>query len=58
MSARYALITGAVPSGRRVSERPFRSSNVYISFVTTSLVSPEVREKSSVASNPGVSTYR
>jgi hypothetical protein len=56
--ARYARTTGAVPSGRSVSERPPRSTKVYISLDTTSLDSPEVRVNSSVCSNVGVSTYR
>ena len=47
---------GAVPSGRSVTERPPLSSNVYISFVTTSEVCPAVRANSSVCSNVGVST--
>jgi hypothetical protein len=47
-----------VDSGFSVSERPPLSSNVYISFVTTSLEPPEVRSKSSVCSIAGVSTYR
>src|SRR6266545_1300321 len=51
-------MTGAVPSGRRVSWRPPRSVNVYISLVTMSLDWPEVRLNSSVRSNTGVSTYR
>jgi hypothetical protein len=46
----------AVCSGRRVSERPPLSSNVYISLVTTSEVSPDVRANSSVCSKVGVST--
>ena len=45
---------GAVPSGRSVSERPPRSSKVYISLCTTSEPSPEVRRKSAVSSKPGV----
>jgi hypothetical protein len=39
-----------------VSDRSLRSRNVYISLLTTSLVSPLVRANSSVCSNPGVST--
>jgi hypothetical protein len=50
----YARQIGAVPSGRSVSERPPRSSNVYISFWTMSLPAPAVRRKSSVSSKPGV----
>ena len=49
----YARQTGAVPSGRRVSERPPPSSNVYISFCTISVASPTPRENSSVDSNVG-----
>ena len=45
---------GAVASGRSVSERPPRSSKVYISFWTTSEPSPEVRWISAVSSNAGV----
>jgi len=52
---RYARTTDAVVSGRRVSDLPPLSSNVYISLVTTSEVSPDVRENSSVCSNVGVS---
>ena len=44
----------AVASGRRVMESPPRSSNVYISFVTTSEVSPRVRENTRVSSKIGV----
>lgn len=44
----------AVPSGRRVIERPPLSRKVYISFCTTSVVSPTPRENSSVCSNTGV----
>jgi len=44
----------AVPSGRSVMERPPLSSNVYICFSTTSVVSPTERRKSSVCSNTGV----
>ena len=55
---RYARTIGAVPSGRRVSRRPARSSNVYISFCTTSEPAPAVRLKSSVSSKPGVSIGR
>ena len=36
-------------------ERPPRSSNVYISFDTTSVDSPTPRVKSSVSSNTGSS---
>ena len=53
---RYARTMLAVCSGRSVSERPPLSSNVYISFVTTSDVSPDVLVNSSVCSNMGVST--
>jgi hypothetical protein len=51
-----ARISPAVSSGRRVSERPPRSSKVYISLVTTSVDSPTPREKTAVSSNTGVST--
>src|SRR5215212_440553 len=54
----YARQTGAVPSGRRVIERPPLSSKVYISFCTTSVDSPTPRANSSVASNVGVSMRR
>ena len=50
-----ALTTPAVPSGRRVIERPPLSSNVYISLRTTSVDSPTPRVKSSVSSNTGSS---
>ena len=53
--SRYARQTGAVPSGRSVSEPPPPSSNVYISFCTTSVDSPTPRANSSVASKVGVS---
>ena len=43
----------AVPSGRRVMERPPLSSKVYISFCTTSVVSPTDRLNSSVCSKVG-----
>ena len=48
----------AVPSGRRVIERPPLSSKVYICFSTTSVVSPTPRKNSSVCSNTGVRTSR
>ena len=48
-----ARITGAVPSGRRVSELPLLSSKVYISFSTMSVLSPMERQKSSVFSTTG-----
>ena len=47
--------TGAVPSGRSVSERPPASSKVNISLRTMSVDSPTPRANSSVASNTGVS---
>jgi hypothetical protein len=50
----YARATGAVASGRNVSERSPRSVKVYISFWTMSEPSPEVRVKSSVSSKIGV----
>ena len=46
----------AVNSGRSVIESPERSSNVYISFDTTSVVSPIVRANTAVGSNTGTST--
>ena len=46
----------AVNSGRSVSESPPRSAKVYISFDTTSVVSPIERANTSVASNTGTST--
>ena len=51
-----ARISPAVSSGRSVSERPPRSSKVYISLVTTSVDSPTPREKTAVSSKTGVST--
>src|SRR3954447_11121910 len=53
----YARATGAVPSGRSVSERPPWSSKANISFWTLSVVSPTPRANSSAASKAGVSTY-
>ena len=50
-----ARITPAVPSGRSVTERPPRSSKVYISLLTTSVDSPTPRAKSVVSSNTGSS---
>jgi hypothetical protein len=52
MNARH---TGAVPSGRNVSDRPPASVNVNISLLTMSVASPTPRANSSVASNAGVS---
>ena len=46
----------AVNSGRSVIESPPRSSKVYISFDTTSVVSPSERANTAVASNTGSST--
>src|SRR5687768_3140270 len=46
----------AVNSGRRVIESPPRSSNVYISLETMSVVSPIERAKTSVGSMTGTST--
>ena len=43
----------AVNSGRSVSKSPPRSGKVYISFDTTSVVSPIERANTSVASNTG-----
>ena len=54
----YARQIGAVPSGRSVSERSERSAKVYISFCTTSEPAPEVRAKSAVSSNTGVTIRR
>src|SRR3954454_13647831 len=51
----YARATGAVPSGRSVSERPPWSSKLNICFWTMSVESPAVRLKTSVASKVGVS---
>src|SRR5262245_64751299 len=51
----YARTIPAVASGRSVSERPPRSSNVYISFWTTSEPAPDVRANTSVSSKTGVS---
>ena len=51
----YARQTGAVPSGRRVIDRPPPSSNVYISLRTMSVASPTPRANRSVVSNTGVS---
>ena len=44
----------AVPSGFSVMLRPPLSLKVYISFCTTSVVSPTERRKSSVCSMTGV----
>ena len=46
----------AVYSGRSVRRSPPRSSNVYISLVTMSEVSPSVRANTSVNSKTGVAT--
>ncbi len=46
--------TPAVASGRSVMASPPRSVKEYISLVTTSEVSPRVREKTRVSSNTGV----
>ena len=43
----------AVNSGRSVIESPPRSSNVYISFDTTSVASPNERAKTAVGSITG-----
>ena len=45
-----------VPSGRNVSESPPRSSKVYISFCTMSVLAPVPLSNSSVVSNVGVLT--
>ena len=55
MSARTAP---EVPSGLRVMERLPLSLNVYISFCTTSVVSPTPRWNSSVCSKMGVRISR
>ena len=49
-----ARATPAVPSGRRVMLSSPRSVKLYISFDTTSEVSPRVRAKTSVNSKIGV----
>jgi hypothetical protein len=51
-------LTGAVPSGRSVIERPPPSSKVYISFCTMSVDAPTPRLNSSVDSKVGVSMRR
>jgi hypothetical protein len=48
-------MTPAVPSGRRVTDRPPRSAKVYISLDTTSVDSPTPRANSAVSSNTGSS---
>ena len=48
----------AVNSGRSVTWSPARSSNEYISFDTTSVVSPIVRANTAVGSSTGTSTRR
>ena len=49
----------AVASGRSVSDSPFRrSSNVYISFSTTSVTSPMARTNSGVDSTSGTRRLR
>jgi hypothetical protein len=48
----------AVYSGRKVSGSPPRSTKLYICFITTSDVSPEVRANTSVVSNTGVAISR
>ncbi len=49
----------AVASGRSVSESPFSlSSNVYISFSTTSVCSPMPRTNSAVDSTMGTRRLR
>ena len=50
----YARTTDAVPSGRKVSDVPSTSSNVYICFSTMSDVSPAARANSSVRSTIGM----
>jgi hypothetical protein len=51
-------MTGAVPSGRRVSERSPASVKVYISFWTMSVDAPTPRANRSVCSKTGVSIRR
>ena len=51
-----ARTTEAVPSGRRAICRPPRSVNSYISLVTTSEESPELRRNTSASSKPGLTT--
>ena len=53
-----ARTTPAVASGRRVSEPPSRSANVYISFATMSVSAPMPRANSSVSSKIGVRISR
>ena len=48
-------ITPAVPSGRNDSDRSPRSVKVYISLLTTSVVSPTPRTNTAVSSNTGSS---
>ena len=48
--------TEAVPSGRSAMSRPPWSVNSYISFVTTSEESPELRRHPSASSKPGLTT--
>ena len=50
-------MTPAVPSGLSVSGRPLRSVKLYISLRTTSEPSPDVRAKTPVSSNVGVTTW-
>ena len=54
----YARTAGAVPSGRMVTDRPSRSSNVYICFSTTSVTSPTERTNRGVYSRIGVRASR
>ena len=53
-----ARTTEGVYSGRSVIDRPPLSTKVYISFVTTSDVSPVPRLKSSVGSMMGARSSR
>ena len=53
--SRYARQTGAVPSGRSVSERPPASSKVYISFWTMSV---DRRRRARTARSPRTSASR
>src|SRR5262245_49203578 len=54
----YARTADAVPSGRRLTERPSRSSKMYICFSTTSVTSPTERTNSNVYSSTGVRSSR
>ena len=49
----HTFFMKTVPSGRRVTLRPPRSANVYISLETTSVDSPTPRANSAVSSKIG-----